>query len=145
MSLRWPSILAFVLMVVGLVWMVERREVLARSIPALVVQGCAVALMVAARITFGRRSFHAAATPTAGGLVTSGPYRWLRHPIYAAVLYFVWSAAIDYHSPQALVAAGLVTAGAAVRMYAEETLLIGKYPEYAGYRARTSRVIPFVV
>jgi protein-S-isoprenylcysteine O-methyltransferase Ste14 len=145
MSLRWPSILAFVLMVVGLVWMVERREVLARSLPAMIVQGGAVALMIAARITFGRRSFHAAATPTAGGLVTSGPYRWLRHPIYAAVLYFVWSAAIDYHSPQALVAAGLVTAGAAVRMYAEETLLIGKYPEYAGYRARTSRVIPFVV
>jgi protein-S-isoprenylcysteine O-methyltransferase Ste14 len=145
MSLRWPSILAFVLMVVGLVWMVERREVLARSLPAMIVQGGAVALMIAARITFGRRSFHAAATPTAGGLVTSGPYRWLRHPIYAAVLYFVWSAAIDYHSPQALVAAGLVTAGAAVRMYAEETLLIGKYPEYAGYRARTSRVIPFVL
>lgn len=145
MRLKWPSVLAFALMVVGLVWLAERREVFARSIPAIVVQGCAVALMVAARITFGRRSFHAAATPTAGGLVTSGPYRWLRHPIYAAILYFVWSAAIDYRSPQALVAAALVTAGAVVRMYAEETLLIGKYPEYAGYRARTARVIPFVL
>lgn len=145
MSLKWPSVLAFALMVVGIVWLAERREMFARSIPAIVVQGCAVALMVAARIAFGRRSFHAAATPTAGGLVTSGPYRWLRHPIYAAVLYFVWSTAIDYHSPQALVAAALITAGAAVRMYAEETLLIGKYAEYAGYRARTSRVIPFVL
>lgn len=51
----------------------------------------------------------------------------------------------DDHSPQALAAAALATAGAAVRMYAEETPLIGKYPEYAGYRARTARVIPFVL
>ena len=145
MGLRWQSVLAFALMVGGLVWLIQRGEWLARSVPALVLQGCAILLMVAARLTFGRRSFHAAADPTAGGLVTSGPYRYLRHPIYAAVLCFAWSTAIDHHSWQALASAALITIGAAVRMYAEETLLIGKYPEYAGYRARTARVIPFVL
>ena len=78
-------------------------------------------------------------------LVTGGPYRWLRHPIYAAILYFIWGTALDHRSYQAIAAAGLVTAGAIVRMYAEETLLIGKYPEYATYRARTARIIPFVL
>jgi protein-S-isoprenylcysteine O-methyltransferase Ste14 len=145
MNLRWQSVLAFVLMVIGLLWLVRRQEVFARSLPAQVIQGCAVGLMVAARITFGKRSFHAAANPTAGGLVTTGPYRWQRHPSYAAVLYFVWSAALDHGSYQAIAAAALVTAGAVVRMYAEETLLIGRYPEYAKYRARTARVIPFVL
>ena len=143
MSLKWPSVLAFLSMVVGLVWMAARRELFARSLPAAIVQVCAVALMIAARITFGKRSFHAAADPTAGGLVTTGPYRWLRHPIYAAVLYFTWSAALEYRSGPALAAAVLVTLGAAIRMYAEETLLIGRYPEYADYRARTARLIPF--
>jgi hypothetical protein len=33
--------------------------------------------------------------------------------------------------------------GAVVQMYAE--VLIGMYPEYGTYRARTSRVIPFVL
>src|SRR5829696_705644 len=98
MGLRWQSVLAFALMVVGLVWLIQRGEWLARSVPALLVQACAILLMVAARVTFGRRSFHAAADPTAGHLVTTGPYRWLRHPIYAAVLYFSWAAAIDHHS-----------------------------------------------
>jgi protein-S-isoprenylcysteine O-methyltransferase Ste14 len=42
-----------------------------------------------ARVTFGRRSFHAAANPTAGGLVTTGPYRLIRHPIYTAACLFV--------------------------------------------------------
>ena len=145
MNLKWSSVLAFGLMVIGLLWLVRRQEVFARSLPAQVIQGCAVGLMVAARITFGKRSFHAAANPTAGGLVTTGPYHWLRHPIYAAVLYFVWSAALDHRSYQAIAAAGLVTAGAFVRMYAEEALLIDRYPEYATYRARTARIIPFVL
>ena len=145
MRLKWQSVLAFGLMVVGLIWLVQRQEVFARSLPAQIVQGCAVGLMVAARITFGKRSFHAAANPTAGGLVTTGPYRWLRHPIYAAILYFIWATALDHRSYHAFAAAGLVTAGAIVRMYAEETLLIGKYPEYATYSARTARIIPFVL
>jgi protein-S-isoprenylcysteine O-methyltransferase Ste14 len=139
------SVLAFALMVAGLVWLILRGEVLAGSPAAMVVQAVAVLLMIAARMTFGRRSFHAAANPTAGALVTSGPYRFWRHPIYAAVLYFVWSTALDHHSAAAMTAALLVTAGAAVRMYAEETLLVKTYPDYATYRARTARVIPFVL
>ena len=145
MSLKWNSVLAFGLMVAGLAWMLARNEVLGRSLPAIAIQIAAVLLMIAARITFGKRSFHAAANPTAGGLVTTGPYRWFRHPIYAAVLYFAWSAALDHHSWQAIAAAGLITIGAVVRMLAEETLLVQRYPEYATYRSRTSRVIPFLL
>jgi|SRR4051812_7189498 len=132
-------------MVVGLAWLISRREVLARSGVGIAVQALAVVLMIAARLTFGRRSFHAAANPTAGGLVTTGPYRFWRHPIYSAVLYFVWAAALDHHSASAISAAALVTTGALIRMYAEETLLVTVYPEYAAYRARTARVIPFVL
>lgn len=136
---------AFVFMVLGLAWMMLQREVLARSAVAALVQIAAVVLMIAARIAFGARSFHAAANPTEGGLVTRGPYRWLRHPIYAAILYFVWAAALDHHSWQSIAAALIITAGAILRMMAEEALLIEKYPEYAAYRARTARVIPFVL
>jgi len=132
-------------MVVGLGWLIARKELLGRSVPALTIQAAAVVLMIAARVTFGRRSFHAAANPTSGDLVTRGPYRWLRHPIYAAILYFIWSTAIDHHSVQSVAAALVVTAGAGVRMYAEESLLMTTYPEYAAYRARTARVIPFVL
>jgi protein-S-isoprenylcysteine O-methyltransferase Ste14 len=143
--LRAQSVVAFALMVGGLAWLVFRREILARSWIWIGIQVLAVLLMIAARITFGRRSFHAAANPTAGGLVTTGPYRFWRHPIYAAVLYFIWAAAFDHHTPSAVVAAMLVTIGAAVRMYAEEALLVRAYPDYATYRARTARVIPFVL
>ena len=143
--LKWGSVLAFVFMVLGLAWMMVQREVLARSAVAAVVQIAAVALMIAARIAFGTRSFHAAANPTEGGLVTHGPYRWVRHPIYAAILYFVWATALDHHSWQSIAAALIITTGAILRMMAEEALLIEKYPDYGAYRARTARVIPFVL
>ena len=77
--------------------------------------------------------------------MTRGPYALLRHPIYAAVLYFVWAGAIDHRSWFSAAAAALTTAGAAMRMYAEEQLLDAKYPEYLSYRARTARVVPFVL
>jgi protein-S-isoprenylcysteine O-methyltransferase Ste14 len=144
MDLKASSLLGLVGMVAGIFWLVTRQEVLAGSVGGLLVQGLAVALMAAARITFGVRSFHAAANPTRGGLVTRGPYRLLRHPIYSAVLYFVWAAALDHRSLPAIAAAALITTGASVRMYAEEQLLAITYPEYIAYRARTARVIPFV-
>ena len=137
--------LAFALMVVGLAWLMIRHELFGRTWLPIAFQVLAVLLMIAARLTFGRRSFHAAANPTAGGLVTTGPYRFWRHPIYAAVLYFMWAAALDYHSAPAIAAVMLATIGAAVRMYAEETLLVTAYPDYAAYSARTARVIPFVL
>ena len=132
-------------MVVGLAWLMIRHELFGRTWLPIAFQVLAVLLMIAARLTFGRRSFHAAANPTAGGLVTTGPYRFWRHPIYAAVLYFMWAAALDYHSAPAIAAVMLATIGAAVRMYAEETLLVTAYPDYAAYSARTARVIPFVL
>ena len=145
MSLRFQSVAAFALMVAGLVWLLIRHEVFARNSVALAIQVLAILLMIAARLAFGMRNFHAAANPTADGLVTSGPYRWIRHPIYAAVLYFTWATALDHRTWEAIAAAVLVTIGAAARMYAEERLLVGMYPEYVDYSARTARVIPFVL
>ena len=101
--------------------------------------------MIWARLTFGRRSFHASANPTAGGLVTSGPYAYLRHPIYAAALYFTWAAVLDYRTPPAVLAGGLVTMGAVLRMYAEESLLVTMYPDYQAYKARTARIMPYLL
>ena len=144
MSLRLTSVLAFALMVAAILWMYFQRVLLARSITGMAVQAGAVALMIWARITFGRRSFHAAANPTSGGLVTSGPYAYVRHPIYAAAAYFVWAGAIEHHTPAAVAGAALLTVGALGRMLAEEHLLTSMYPAYAGYRQRTRRIVPFV-
>ena len=109
------------------------------------IQVMAVLLMLWARLTFGLRSFHGTANPTAGSLITTGPYKYIRHPIYAAILYFLW-AGIAAHPSLSTVAVGLLaTAFSAVRIIAEEKLLTAAYPQYAGYKRETKRLVPFLL
>jgi protein-S-isoprenylcysteine O-methyltransferase Ste14 len=138
-------VLAFVVMVVGLAVLLSRHAILAVRPWTIAVQVAAVLLMLYARITFGRRSFHAAANPTAGGIVTSGPYAFVRHPIYAAVLYFTWAAVLDHPSWVSMGGAVLISAGAIARMLMEERFLVRRYPEYTDYMRRTARVVPYLV
>ena len=132
-------------MIAGIVGLYQAHALFAHRLPFIGIQVAAVLLMIAARITFGRRSFHAAATPTAGGLVTTGPYAYLRHPIYAAVLYFSWAGTIDNPSWLAVACVLSLTAGAVVRILSEERLLIKKYPDYRVYMGRVNRIVPFVL
>lgn len=136
------SVLGFMLMVAGLVGLLASHSLFSPSPLVIALQAVAVALMVWARLTFGRRSFHAGADPTAGGLVTTGPYRFLRHPIYTAVVLFAFAGAFARPSLLATGLALAILAGALARMLAEERLLVARYPEYAGYAACTKRMCP---
>ena len=100
--------------------------------------------MVWARITFGSRSFHFAANPTEGGLVTTGPYKYFRHPIYASVLYFAIPGVIANLTGLNVLLLILLIVGVAIRIYTEETLVIRQYPDYAEYAIRTKRIVPFL-
>ena len=91
--------------------------------------------MVWARVAFGRRSFHFAANPTAGGLVTWGPYRFVRHPIYSSILLFIAVALVDHPTRGNAALAPRRAGGTAVRMRAEETLVAAQYPELPPVRA----------
>jgi protein-S-isoprenylcysteine O-methyltransferase Ste14 len=142
--LRTLSILGYVGMVGGLLGLIALHALFSTSPFVLLPQIAAVALMIWARITFGRRSFHAAANPTAGGLVTNGPYRFIRHPIYTAVCLFVAAGIAGHVSWLAGLCGLAVLGGTLCRIQCEEKLVTTRYPEYADYSTRTWRMIPFV-
>ncbi len=144
MNARTASLVALLGAVVGILALFQLHRLIAAGPFWLAFQILAVGLMIWARITFGKRSFHAAADPTAGGLVTTGPYQYLRHPIYAAANYVVWAGALSEPNAQALGAATVVTLCLMVRLLLEERLVAVAYPEYAAYAARTKRLIPYV-
>ena len=142
--LKVISILGPVVMIGALIGL-YRIGVLFTSQPiAIALQLIAVGLMVWSRVTFGRRSFHAAANATAGGLVTTGPYRIIRHPIYTAACLFGWGPIVVHRSLVSVALGILLLLGALMRMICEEQLVKQKYPEYVEYAKVTKRMVPFL-
>ena len=94
--LKTLSIIGYVGMIGALLGLLATRTLFSSAPLVISVQVLAFVLFLWARFTFGRRSFHVVADPTEGGLVTGGPYRYIRHPIYAAFCLFT-SAGVAAH------------------------------------------------
>jgi protein-S-isoprenylcysteine O-methyltransferase Ste14 len=140
--LKLFSIAGLAAMLAALLGLWESHSLFSPNAGVLAAQCVAVLLMIWARVIFGLRSFHAAANPTAGGLVTNGPYHFIRHPIYAAICLFLWAGVLGNLSLLSISLGAIGTAGAVVRMLCEERLLARQYPEYREYAAHTCRLLP---
>jgi protein-S-isoprenylcysteine O-methyltransferase Ste14 len=143
-TLNAVSLFSYLAMVVGLVFLLLTGSLFSASPLVIVPQVAAIGLIVWARMTFGWRSFHLAANPTEGGLVTEGPYRYIRHPIYTAMCLFTMAGVAAHGSWLAFALCGIVLGGALVRLWCEEVLLKERFPQYHEYAARTWRMIPHV-
>jgi protein-S-isoprenylcysteine O-methyltransferase Ste14 len=88
-------------------------------------------------------NFNIRPTPRSGGtLVTSGPYRWIRHPMYTSVLLAAAAAAMKSHE---ILDAGLWLALLAVlwvKADFEERALMTRFADYQAYKARTRKFLP---
>jgi protein-S-isoprenylcysteine O-methyltransferase Ste14 len=144
MKSKIGSLIGLGIAVFGIVFLIVNKNVLSDNPLTIIIQACSVVLMLWARFTFGFRSFHAAANSTKGELMIKGPYHWLRHPIYAAVIYFSWASVIAYPLIETVAAAFLITVGMFMRMILEEKSLLQAYSDYAAYMNRTKRIIPFI-
>jgi protein-S-isoprenylcysteine O-methyltransferase Ste14 len=91
-------------------------------------------------------NFNIRPLPRAGGqLVQSGPYRWIRHPMYSAVmlcgLACVWANPLAWAWGAQLALMAVLASKAAV----EERWMLVAHAGYADYRARTWRFVPGIV
>jgi protein-S-isoprenylcysteine O-methyltransferase Ste14 len=75
-------------------------------------------------------------------LVTSGPYRFVRHPLYLAEELAIIGISMQFFSLSTAFVLALQIAFQLRRMHNEEAVLAQSFPEYAQYRARTARLIP---
>src|SRR5262249_30261023 len=75
------------------------------------------------------------------------PYRFIRHPAYAGSLLNVLGTVLALGSAAGVALVCVLTLPAYLyRIHVEErALLAGLTPDYARYRARTWRLVPFVV
>jgi protein-S-isoprenylcysteine O-methyltransferase Ste14 len=112
---------------------------------ALLIAGASFALAVWTLMHNRLGNFNIDPTPKDRGvLVTKGPYRWIRHPMYTSLLLGAGALA-SMSSP---LAAWLAWSALAVVLLLKSTLeehwLCERYPGYAAYRLVSKRFVPWL-
>jgi protein-S-isoprenylcysteine O-methyltransferase Ste14 len=90
-------------------------------------------------------NFNVVPTPVDKGiLITKGPYKVIRHPMYTSIFIFASALLAGQFDYKKLIISLVLVAGLVVKMIYEESLLCKHHPEYQSYMQKTKRVIPFV-
>jgi protein-S-isoprenylcysteine O-methyltransferase Ste14 len=88
-------------------------------------------------------NFNIRPTPRLGGqLVQNGPYRWVRHPMYTAVMLLGLACAWVAGAATGWLTWAALAVVLAVKATLEELWMLVQHPDYAAYRARTRRFVP---
>lgn len=77
-------------------------------------------------------------------LVQSGPYRWIRHPMYSALLLGTLALVIESPSPLRWGLWGVLLIDLVVKLHYEERLLLGHFAGYRSYMDASKRLVPYI-
>ncbi|HEU0159105.1 MAG TPA: isoprenylcysteine carboxylmethyltransferase family protein [Hyphomicrobiaceae bacterium] len=104
----------------------------------------AVAFAIWARLTLGRNwSGALAAVGENHELIVRGPYRYLRHPIYASFLIAMLATATTIGTLASYLAVPVGLLAFLLRIRIEEALMLSQFPDdYRAYRRQTPALIP---
>jgi protein-S-isoprenylcysteine O-methyltransferase Ste14 len=102
---------------------------------------CGTVFAIYAALSLGRSL---SMLPEARRLVTRGPYRLVRHPLYVSEALALVGVTLQYLSPLALTLLVFQCIFQLERMTNEERVLARTFPEYRDYMAATARLVPGV-
>jgi protein-S-isoprenylcysteine O-methyltransferase Ste14 len=105
-----------------------------------------VALVWRATRHLGKQWRYQAALRADHELIQTGPYAWMRHPIYTSMLGMLLATGFAWTWwPQFLAAIVFFVAGTEIRVRAEDRLLAERFGgTFAAYRARVKAYLPLV-
>jgi protein-S-isoprenylcysteine O-methyltransferase Ste14 len=145
---RWGIFLVFCGF--GAIWAYVRPVGFEKSWPSLVLSMIlappSVALVWGATRQLGKQWRYEAALIEDHELIQTGPYRWIRHPIYASMLgMMIATGAAWTWWPMWIAGVILALIGTEIRVAAEDRLLAERFQEsFRSYRAHVRAYIPFI-
>jgi protein-S-isoprenylcysteine O-methyltransferase Ste14 len=122
------------------------RLALGEAVAIAVLMGGAIALFALSSRAMGRNWSLVARTRSDHDLVTSGPFRYVRHPIYVALFLMMIALSIAFgHGTRLLLGVPIYAVGTWFRIVREERLLHGMFgAQYEAYAGRVKRFVPGV-
>jgi protein-S-isoprenylcysteine O-methyltransferase Ste14 len=79
-------------------------------------------------------------------LVESGPYRYVRHPMYSGIIVFTLGVGLAYANPVVLLTSFTFLVFFMAKTGSEEEMLVEKVPGYRSYRSDVPwRLVPFLM
>ena len=106
---------------------------------------CGLAFTAWARLTLGRNWSARVTLKADHELVQRGPYSLVRHPIYTGIFAMALGSVLLIGRLGAFAGYVLFIIGFWIKAGSEEALMLQQFPaEYAAYRQRTKRVVPFI-
>jgi protein-S-isoprenylcysteine O-methyltransferase Ste14 len=115
------------------------------SPPALALAACSAALGVWTLVHNRPGNFNIRPEPKASGrLVTTGPYRFMRNPMYSALLLFAAAEVVAYDDPWKILCWLALALVLLAKSVLEERGLRARFPGYTAYAKRVRRFIPGV-
>jgi protein-S-isoprenylcysteine O-methyltransferase Ste14 len=104
-----------------------------------------LAFAVWARVYLGRNWSGTVTVKQDHELIRTGPYRFVRHPIYTGLLFAILGTAVAFGEWRGLLAFGLLTGALLLKLRMEERFMSESFPdEYPRYRAEVPALIPFI-
>jgi protein-S-isoprenylcysteine O-methyltransferase Ste14 len=108
-------------------------------------QLAAIALLIGARRSFAPGQFRVGPGPAGETIINRGPYRYIRHPMYAGALLLLWTTVLGHWSAFRGLLALTASVAVAIRIRDEESVLQERCPGYAEYARKTKRLIPGIL
>jgi protein-S-isoprenylcysteine O-methyltransferase Ste14 len=145
---QYLLLLAFFLLFAPLPWL-DRRLLPPGEVwvvLGLVLQVGFFGLSISARRTLGRNWSGAITEKVDHELIRSGPYRFVRHPIYTAIIGMFLGAALVSGDVHAFLAVAVITGAYLRKIRLEEQNLAKVFgPRYDEYRRETRALIPWIL